>query len=58
MPKYTEKTKKSNETYQNYIYQFSDKGNVPVEPMKVSHGTLGFRGTQFEYQCLSVNYMS
>ena len=52
------KIKNTNETYQNYIYQFRYKGNVLVEPMKVSHGTLGFRGTQFEYQCLSVKYMS
>jgi len=52
------KIKNANEAYQNYIYQSRYNGNVLVEPMKVSNGTLEFRGTKFEYRCLSVKYMS
>jgi hypothetical protein len=49
------KIRSANETYQNYSDQYRYKGNVLVQPMKVSHGTLGFRGTQFEYQCFVQN---
>jgi hypothetical protein len=43
--------KNATETYRNCIYQFHYKAYVFAEPLKVSHGTLGLRGIQFEYQC-------
>jgi hypothetical protein len=52
------KIKNANEAYQNYIFQCRYNGNVLGELMKVSHGILGFRGTQMECQCLRVKDMS
>jgi hypothetical protein len=47
--------KTANEKYQNYIYQFSYKGNVLVEPMKVSHGTLSSVGHRLNASALVQN---
>lgn len=46
-----EKNKNCNKNYQNYIYQFQYKRNVPVKPLKVVHWTPGFHRTRFEYHC-------
>lgn len=47
--------KNANEKYQNYIYQFSYKGNVLVEPIKVSHGILSSVGHRLNISALVQN---